>query len=34
MSMFENKTDFINIEIYQPAAELGDLVWEIVYKDV
>jgi four helix bundle protein len=30
--MFESKTNFENLRIYQLSAELGDLVWEIVYK--
>lgn len=30
--MFENKTNFENLRIYQLAAELGDMVWEIAYR--
>jgi len=30
--MFENKTNFENLRVYQLASELGDLVWEIAYR--
>jgi len=30
--MFESKTNFENLRVYQLASELGDLVWEIAYR--